>query len=255
MNWFALLILALIEGITEFLPVSSTGHLIIVSKLLTLEQTDFLKSFELFIQLGAILAVVYLYLKQLPQIRNSFISLISAFLPSAIVGLLFYKFIKAYLLGNYSLTLSTLFWGGMIMILIEIYFQKRISQSKTELPPPLPAFFIGLYQSLSVIPGVSRAASSIIGARLLNYSPSISVEFSFLLAIPTIAAATGFDLFKSDFNFSSSEWLALLIGAAASFVSALIVIKFFLKFVRHHSLIWFGIYRIIIAGVFYFFVK
>lgn len=254
MSLFSLVILSLVEGATEFLPVSSTGHLIITSRLLGLPQTDFLKSFEIFIQMGAILAVIILYWHQVQKIRNHLVSLFWAFLPTATIGLILYKFFKTYLLGNYLITLHALFWGGLAIIALELWLNRQTPpQPSTSITKP-QAFTIGLIQTLSLIPGVSRAASSILGARLVHLDRNLAVEFSFLLAIPTLIAATSLDLYKSGFSFSPDEWSYLTVGFTLSFISALIFIKLFLKFIKDHSLIWFGIYRLIVSAVFYFLV-
>lgn len=255
MSLFSLVILSLVEGATEFLPVSSTGHLIITSQLLGLPQTDFLKSFEIFIQMGSILAVVILYWHQAQKIRANLTPLFWAFLPTVVIGFTLYKFFKNYLLGNYLITLNALFWGGLLMIAIELWLKTKNSLPQTTSITKTQAFFIGLSQTLSIIPGVSRSASSILGARLLRLDRTRAVEFSFFLAIPTLIAATALDLVKSEFNFSPLEWAYLTTGLLLSFISALIFIKLFLKFIKDHSLIWFGFYRIIIAGIFYLFVN
>lgn len=256
MSLISLLILSLIEGITEFLPISSTGHLIITSRLLQLPTTEFLKSYEIFIQFGAILAVIVNYHHKITEIKNYFLPLIFAFLPTVVAGLIAYKFIKTYLLGNYFITLSALFWGGIVIIAVELWLKKfPRSTTLNNVISPNQAFIIGLTQTLSLIPGVSRAAASILGARLQQVNQKTAVEFSFFLAIPTVIAATGLDLLKTGLNYSTWQWGYLSLGCFTSFISALIVIKLFLKFIENHSLIWFGIYRIFLTAIFYLFVK
>ncbi len=238
------MLLSIVEGVTEFLPISSTGHLVLASNLLQITQTDFVKSFEIFIQMGAILAVVLLYWRKLINTKL-WPSLIAAFLPTAILGLIFYKFIKMYLLGNTFVTLSALFLGGLILIFLEKFPHKKAG--KLDLKTSL---LIGLAQSVSMIPGVSRAAATIVGSMLLGVDKKEAVEFSFLLAVPTMIAATGLDLAKSSFAFSSNEWVLMGVGFVVSFITALLAIKFFINYVQNHDLEWFGIYRIALALVF-----
>jgi undecaprenyl-diphosphatase len=235
------LILSIVEGVTEFLPVSSTGHLVLASNLLLVPQTDFVKSFEIFIQLGAILAVVWLYRKKMLDIK-SWKLVLPAFIPTAVLGLIFYHFIKTYLLGNTQVTLAALFLGGLILILLDKIPHKKSGPLDTK-----TAVLIGLAQSVSMIPGVSRSAATIVGATLLGIDKKEAVEFSFLLAVPTLAAATGLDLIKSNFAFDSAQWLLLVVGFAGAFITALLAIKFFIKYVQTHDFKAFGIYRIALA--------
>jgi undecaprenyl-diphosphatase len=242
--------LSIVEGISEFLPISSTGHLILAGSLLHIKQTDFVTSFEIFIQLGAILAIVLLYTKKLFVNRDSLLRIAVAFVPTGIIGYLLYKAIKHYLLGNPWVVVISLIVGGFILIGLELFFKKLSENSQTFDKLPLKnAAFIGLIQSLSVIPGVSRSAATIIGGQFAGLSRKNAVEFSFLLAVPTMAAATGLDLVKSHaFSFSSYEWLLMGIGFVASCITALIVVKVFLKMIqKKNTFLWFGVYRIAIA--------
>ena len=191
------IILSIIEGITEFLPISSTGHMVLASTLLKIQETEFVKSFEIIIQLGAILAVLLLYWKKLLTNKDTFIRVAIAFVPTGIVGLVLYKYIKDVLLGNPWIVVIALAIGGVLLILIEKFHKEK--SGKISL---FDAFLIGCAQSLSVIPGVSRAAATIAGALLLGIPRESAVEFSFLLAIPTMAAATGLDLLKSGHQFT-----------------------------------------------------
>lgn len=246
MNLAQAIILSIIEGITEFLPVSSTGHLVLASELLAIPQTEFVKSFEIFIQLGAILAVVWLYRREMLDFR-SWMLVLPAFVPTAILGFIFYDFIKANLIGNINVTLAALLIGGIVIILLD-----RISTNGKKFTTSR-AVGTGLFQAISMIPGVSRSAASIIGARILGISKQEAVKFSFLLAVPTMFAATGLDLVKSSFSFSSHEWQLLIIGFIGSFITALIAVKLFIQYVAKNSLVAFGVYRIILAVVYYFF--
>lgn len=255
MNIFHAIILGIVEGITEFLPISSTGHMILASALLHIQETDFVKSFEIIIQLGAILAVLLLYWKKLLTNKDTFIRVAIAFVPTAIVGLVLYKFIKDVLLGNPWIVVWSLGIGGILLIILE-KFHKEKAEHKDEIKSMTypQAFLIGCAQSLSVIPGVSRAAATIVGALLLGMKREPAVEFSFLLAIPTMAAATGLDLLKSGHHFTGSQYELLGIGFIGAFITALLTVKWFIGFVKTHTFIPFGVYRILAALTFYFFI-
>lgn len=249
MTYFHAILLSIIEGITEFLPISSTGHMILGSTLLDIAQTDFVKSFEVIIQLGAILAVLMLYWKKLLRNRDTLIKVAIAFMPTAIVGLTLYKYIKTVLLGNPWIVVWSLGLGGLLLIFLEKFHkEKQNNMSYAD------AFIIGCAQSLSIIPGVSRSAATIIGALLLRIKRDQAVEFSFLLAIPTMAAATGLDVFKNSANFTGNQYELLAIGFIGAFFTALLTVKWFVMFVKTHSFVSFGLYRIAVAIAFYFFI-
>lgn len=242
------IILGAVEGITEFLPISSTGHLILAGKLLGIPSSDFVKSFEIFIQSGAILAVLLLYGRDLVKKRELLYKVFIAFIPTAVIGLLLYKVIKTYLLGDVTITLWALALGGVALILLELVFKKRKPEEMTmESITYKNAFLVGVVQSISIIPGVSRSAASIMGGMLFGMDRKTAVEFSFLLAIPTLLAATGLDLVKTNFSFTPQEWILLFAGFMTSFIVSIFVIKWFLSYVRRYSFIPFGIYRIIMA--------
>ncbi|OGZ68763.1 MAG: undecaprenyl-diphosphatase UppP [Candidatus Staskawiczbacteria bacterium RIFCSPHIGHO2_02_FULL_42_22] len=247
------IILGVIEGVTEFLPISSTGHLILTSKLLGVSDSNFLKSFEITIQFGAILAVVVLYWKRIISSKQIFKKVFIAFLPTAIIGFLLYKILKQYLLSNVYLVLWSLLVGGALLILFELWHKKygRVGLAEVSQISDKKSFLTGVWQSLAIIPGVSRSGATIVGGLLMGISREAIVEFSFLLAIPTMAAATGYDLFKSAGSFSFNEFHLLAIGFITSFLVAMLAIKWFIGYIKNHSFISFGIYRIIIALVFY----
>jgi undecaprenyl-diphosphatase len=254
MSYLHALILSIIEGLTEFLPISSTGHMVLVSKLLNIMQTDFVKSFEIIIQLGAIFAIIFLYWKTISRNINVWKKVFTAFIPTAIIGFILYKIIKTFLLGNSMVTLLALLIGGILLIISEkIYKEQAHHADSIEDISYRNAFLIGLFQSISVIPGVSRSAATIIPALLLGTKRKSAVEFSFLLAIPTMFAASGLDLIKSQFSFSLSEYSILAVGFIGSFVVAIIAVKFLLNFIKKHTFIPFGIYRIILALIYGFF--
>ena len=249
------LVLGAVEGVTEFLPISSTGHLMVASQLLALPPTEFLKSFEIAIQLGAILAVALLFWRKLLRDKRTLARVALAFVPTAVVGALLYPFIKGYLLENTLVPLVALFLGGAFLIIFERWYKKY---TNAEAPARDigemrvgHALAIGLAQSVSIIPGVSRAGATIVGGMFAGLSREAAVEFSFLLAIPTMLAATALDLSQSAFSFSGEEWRELALGFAAAFALALAAVKFLLAFVRAHSFAPFGVYRIFAALAFY----
>lgn len=250
------LILGIVEGITEFLPVSSTGHLLLTSKILGIAQTEFVKSFEVIIQLGAILAVVVFFFPQIKTILKLWKPVLFAFIPTAVVGFGLYKIIKNIFFEQIWITIFMLFAGGVFILAFEYFYKKKLEKGERidkdleikELSP-VRAAFIGLCQSISVVPGTSRALVSIYGGMFAGLSREQAVEFSFLLAIPTIFAASALDVVKTSWSFSGTEWLMLGIGFIGAFISALVVVKWFLKFAKTQNFIVFGIYRIVLAIV------
>jgi undecaprenyl-diphosphatase len=254
------LILGFVEGISEFLPISSTGHLILTSKLLGLPDSEFLKSFEIAIQLGAILAVVVLYWRKLLFNKDTFLKVCAAFLPTAIIGLLVHDLAKQYLLSSAPTVLWSLFLGGIFLIVFERWHGVMVSASNQDTLRRAQgdtsdlksitykrAVVLGLFQSIAIIPGVSRSASTIVGGLLLGLNRKTIVDFSFLLAIPTMAAATGLDLLKSYDQFTSDDAMDLGIGFVVSFIVALASIKWLLGYIKNHSFQAFGVYRIMVA--------
>jgi len=249
-------ILGIVEGITEFLPVSSTGHLILTNSLMGIGDSSFTKSFDIIIQLGAILAVILLFWKKIWNWKMIKV-LIVGFIPTGIIGLALYKVVKTYFLGNESIVLWSLLIGGVVLIVFELWHKKTGREEKVTVTDVShisykQAATVGLFQCLAIIPGVSRSAASIIGGMTLGMSRTTIVEFSFLLAVPTILAASGFDLIKNASSFSSDQFGVLAVGFIVAFVVAWGAIKFLLDFVRRHTFIPFGIYRIVLAIVFWF---
>lgn len=255
MDFFQAIILSVVEGVSEFLPISSTGHLILASDIMKIAQTNFVKDFEIVIQLGAIVAIVFLYWNSFYKNAGVWKKVITAFIPTGIIGFILFKFIKSFLLGNLYITLASLLIGGILLIILElIYKEKEHHAAKIEDISYLNAFLIGVCQSVAVIPGVSRSAATIVGALFLGTKRKAAVEFSFLLAVPTMLAATALDIVKSNFTYSLNEWSIMAVGFIGSFIVAYIVVKWFLKFIQTHTFIPFGIYRIIAAILFYFIV-
>jgi undecaprenyl-diphosphatase len=251
MNWLDATILGIVEGLTEFLPVSSTGHLILTSYLLGLKQTAFLKTFEVAIQLGSIMAITFIYWQKLLKDFQLWIKVIIAFIPTGVLGLIFYKFIKSYLFSPLVVA-SSLIIGGIIFLLVE-YWEKNRKPSINNLKEIdlKRAFLIGIFQSLAMIPGTSRSGATIIGGLLLGFNRQTAVEFSFLLAIPTMLIATSYDIFKHYHEFSLQNWYLLFIGFMVSFITAFFVVKWFLSYIKNHTFIPFGIYRIILGLIFF----
>jgi len=245
------IILGVVEGITEFLPISSTAHLIITSKILQLKQTEFLKLFEVFIQSGAILSVVFLYFNYLLKNKKVILKLFVSFLPTALIGYLFFNIIKDVFFESLWILTIAFFVVGLLFLLIE----NKIKKGKLNLKNKISdisykhAFLIGLFQSFAVIPGVSRAGAVIISMLVMGYKRDESAIYSFLLAVPTIAAASIFDLYKN-LNVLSSNVTniqMLIIGFVVSFISAYFSVKWLIEYLKKNSLLIFGIYRIALA--------
>lgn len=253
MNFLAAVILGIVEGATEFLPVSSTGHLILAGRLLHIPHTNFAKSFDITIQFGAILAVVFLYWNKLGDLEI-WKRLAIGFLPTAAMGFALYETIKTYLLGSTVVVIFSLMIGGFILIVFEWFYRNRtlLVEDQTVISDITytQCVLIGISQSIAVIPGVSRSAATILGGLALGLPRKLVVEFSFLLAIPTMLAATALDLLKSAGSFSASEVGYLAAGFIVSFLVAIISIKFFLGMIKAYDFTPFGIYRILIGLLF-----
>ena len=240
------LILGVVEGLTEFLPISSTAHLIITSRLFGIVQSEYLKTFEIAIQSGAILAIVVLYWRRFLD-WEVLKRILAAFVPTGLLGLVLYKFVKAYLLGNMPVALWALGAGGALLILIDLVFKrggKGVAFSDMKYGRLAG---IGVFQTLALVPGVSRSASAIVGGLILGMERTAAAEFSFLLGAPTLLAATGLDLLKSAGDFSHDQFLSLGVGLIVSFLAAWASIKFLLNYLKKHSLVAFGVYRIVLA--------
>lgn len=252
MNLFESLILGALEGLTEFLPVSSTGHLILASSLMGIEQTDFHKAYEVIIQLGSILAVVFLYREKLFSRIELWKRLIVAFIPTGVLGFLLYKHVKA--LFSPDVVAYMLILGGVVFILLEWrHKEKEEAVEDVESISYRQAVAIGFFQSLAMIPGTSRSGATIIGGLLLGLKRKTAAEFSFLLAVPTMLIATVYDVYKNYNEMHFDNLLALGVGFVTAFIFALVAVKAFLAFISRFSFIPFGIYRIIIGIIFLFF--
>ncbi len=252
MGIFDAILLGIVEGLTEFLPVSSTGHLILSAKLLGLPETEFLKTFEVSIQLGAILAIVCLYWRKLLLDREMMKRLVVALLPAIGIGFLFYASIRE-MLGSETVVIWSLLVGGVLLIVFErMHRGKEGGEDDLSSLSYKTAFFIGAFQALAVIPGVSRAGATILGGLWLGLKRTAIVEFSFLLAVPTMVAATVLDIAKNAETFSLEDVHLLLAGFFAAFIVAILAVRFFLRFIKAHTFIPFGVYRIILALAFLF---
>jgi undecaprenyl-diphosphatase len=244
-------VLGIVEGITEFLPVSSTGHLIVASELVNYPETS-RATFEIFIQLGAILAVVWHYRQQLaallqrlpsdPAARALTGQVVLAFLPAAVAGLLFHHAIEEHLFGL-AVVAGTLIAGGVFIIVVERR-RWRFDVHAIERTGWRHALWVGLAQVLSLIPGVSRSASTILGGMFAGMDRPVSTQFSFYLSIPTLFAASLYSLFKARHLLSAGDAVPLAVGFVVSFLSALLVVRAFITFVQRHDFTGFGIYRI-----------
>jgi undecaprenyl-diphosphatase len=245
MNWIDALILAIVEGITEFLPVSSTGHMIIASALLGINEESFVKIFEVNIQFGAILSVVVLYWKRFFQSLDFYFKLGVAFIPAAVLGFLLNDYIDA-MLESVTVVAVSLLVGGIFLLFVDKIFNQGEPKEMTY----KNGFLIGLFQCLAMIPGVSRSAASIIGGMALKYDRKTAAEFSFFLAVPTMFAAASYKLLKGYKEISMDDVGILVFGNVVAFLVALAAIKFFISFLTKYGFKVFGWYRIVLgAGI------
>lgn len=248
MDIFQAIIIAIVEGLTEFLPVSSTGHMIIASSLMGIEKEEFTKLFTVAIQLGAIMAVVVLYWRKFFDFSKwqFYLKLIVAVIPAIILGLLFSDKIDA-LLESPTTVAITLVLGGIVLLFIDRFFLNSTINEESQISFG-KSFVIGIWQCIAMVPGVSRSAATIIGGMQQGLTRKLAAEFSFFVAVPTMAAATGYKLLKGYESFTADRIKLLAIGNVVAFVVAIIAIKFFIGFLQKHGFRIFGWYRII-AGL------
>ena len=246
MNTLQAIILAIVEGITEFLPISSTGHMVIVSSMMGISADHFVKMFTVAIQFGAILSVIALYWKRFLQSFDFYLKLFVAFIPAAIIGKLFNDQIDA-LLENALVVGITLMLGGIILLFIDKWLNNEEKSDDTISYPK--AFIIGCFQVIAMIPGVSRSAATIIGGLQQKLSRKAAAEFSFFLAVPTMFAATVYKMYKyhKEFGIVKEDLSILMIGNVVAFIVALIAIKGFISYLTKHGFKVFGWYRIAIG--------
>lgn len=253
MNIIEAIIVAIVEGLTEFLPISSTAHMVITSSLMHFEKDPFTKYFEICIQFGAILSVLVLYFKKFINFKSPvfYLKLIVAVIPSLILGFLLNDFIDAKLESPLFIAIIMIL-GGILFLFVDRWFQKPTILQEENIDAKL-ALKIGCFQCLAIIfPGLSRSAATIIGGMSQKISKEVAAEFSFFLAVPTMAAATIYKTLsyvKKEGFFTQDQLITLLIGNAVAFVVAVLAIKFFIKFVKEHGFKMFGIYRIILGSV------
>ncbi|MFM6975324.1 MAG: undecaprenyl-diphosphate phosphatase [Sphingobacteriaceae bacterium] len=249
MSFWEAIVLAIIEGLSEFLPISSTGHIILGSSLLNMNTADpFLKLFTVAIQLGAILSVLVLYFKRFFQHIDFYFKLLVAFIPAVVFGLLFSKKIDQLLESPMGVAIALLV-GGIILLFVDRWF-KDGEIDQTDDISYATALKIGLFQCLSMIPGTSRSAASIVGGMSQKLSRKVAAEFSFFLAVPTMFGATAkklYDFYKEGYVITPQELKILAIGNIVAFIVALLAIRFFITFLQKRGFRLFGWYRIIVG--------
>jgi len=236
-------IIAIVEGITEFLPISSTGHMIIAERILGMKNTDFTKTFIVNIQFGAILSVVVLYWRKFVQSLDFYRKLFIAFIPAAVIGFLLNDYIDA-LLESVVVVAATMLAGGILLIFVDRWFH---SPSQDQRITSKKALIIGFFQCIAMIPGVSRSAATIIGGMSQKLDRTTAAEFSFFLAVPTMFAASAYKLLKSYQTITNENIGILLLGNAVAFVVAMLAIKSFIAYLTKHGFAVFGWYRIAIG--------
>jgi undecaprenyl-diphosphatase len=239
------IIIAIVEGLTEFLPISSTGHMIIAEKIMGVEDNDFTKLFTVGIQLGAILAVVVLYWKKFVDFKSwhFYLKLLIAVIPALVLGFIFSDKIDSLLESSLTVAI-TMIAGGVVLLFIDNIFNAPKIETEEQISFP-KAFIIGCWQCIAMIPGVSRSAASIIGGMQQSLTRKLAAEFSFFLAVPTMAAATGYKMLKGYKTLNSEHIKLLAVGNVVAFIVAMLAIKFFIGFLQKHGFKLFGYYRII----------
>ncbi len=243
MTWFQALILSIVEGLTEFLPVSSTGHMILTEGILGMKSNDFIQAFIINIQFGAILSVVVLYWKRFFQSLKFYYKLFIAFLPAAFFGLLLSDYIDS-LLESVYVVAAMLIIGGVVLVFVDKWFKNPTTDQTVTYKK---AFIIGLYQVLAMIPGTSRSAATIIGGMTQKLNKKTAAEFSFFLAVPTMFAASGYKLLENYKAINVDNIGILIFGNVVAFIVAFFAIKSFIKYLTEHGFKIFGYYRIIVG--------
>ena len=248
MNYFEAIILAIIEGLTEYLPVSSTGHMIIASSMMGIASDEFVKMFTIAIQFGAILSVVVLYWKRFFQSIDFYLKLFVAFLPAAVIGFLLNDYIDA-LLENVIVVAFSLMIGGVVLLFVDKWF--KYQENDPDEMTYGKALAVGFFQVIAMVPGVSRSAATIIGGLTQNLTRTAAAEFSFFLAVPTMFAATAYKMlkFQKEVGFTLENIPVLLVGNAIAFVVAMVAIKGFITFLTKHGFEMFGWYRIALGAI------
>ncbi len=243
MTWIESIIIAIVEGITEFLPVSSTGHMILTEGILGMKSNDFIQAFIINIQFGAILSVVVLYWKRFFQSWDFYFKLFVAFLPAAVIGLLLSDYIDS-MLENVYVVAVMLILGGIVLVFVDKWFNNPSEDQEISYATALK---IGFFQTIAMIPGVSRSAATIIGGMSQRLTRKTAAEFSFFLAVPTMFAASGYKLMKNYEAINTDNISMLIVGNVVAFIVALIAIKSFITYLTKHGFKVFGYYRIIVG--------
>lgn len=243
MTWIEAIIIAIVEGITEFLPISSTGHMILTEGILGMKSDDFIKAFIINIQFGAILSVVVLYWKRFLQSMSFYYKLFVAFIPAAVIGFSLDKYIDS-ILDNVYVVAIMLILGGVVLLFVDNWFNKPSKDQEISYPTALK---IGFFQCIAMVPGVSRSAATIIGGMSQKLDRKTAAEFSFFLAVPTMFAASGYKLIKNYEVITAENLDILIVGNIIAFVVALIAIKSFISYLTKHGFKIFGYYRIIVG--------
>ncbi|NUO10038.1 MAG: undecaprenyl-diphosphate phosphatase [Candidatus Brocadia sp.] len=247
MTYLEALILAVIEGITEFLPISSTGHMVIASTFMGISENALTKNFEIVIQLGAILSVVVLYWRKFLTSFRFYLKLSFAFLPAAVAGFFLEDYID-HLLANVWVVIASVFFGGIFLVFVDRWFKHAEGTEELEISW-FQGFKIGCFQCIAMIPGVSRAAATIIGGMVVGLNRRTSAEFSFFLAVPTMLGASTKKLMDSYKTIQHHDIAILLFGSIVAFAVAMLAIKGFIGFLKQHGFKWFGYYRIVVGVV------
>jgi undecaprenyl-diphosphatase len=253
MNFIQSIILGVVEGLTEFLPISSTFHLIVTSRLLSLPSSDFVKLFEVVIQSGAIFALVFLYLKTLLQDKKLLMNVIYSFIPTGLIAFLLHHVIKTVFFENNLLMLTMFVLVGIIFLTLERYLrnsQSHLSKTCVSMSPK-QAILIGFAQACAIVPGVSRSGSIIVAMMIMGYKRDESAKYTFLLSLPTIFAASALDLFQNRALLTgmSDGWLLIAVGFVTSLVVAYVVVKWFIHYLSTHTLAIFGWYRLVATAL------
>lgn len=246
------IIIAIVEGLTEFLPISSTGHMIITQGILGVESNEFVKAFTIIIQFGAILSVIALYWRRFLQSWTFYLKLLAGFIPAAVLGFLFSDKIDE-LLESIQVVAVMLIIGGVVMLFVDKWFNRPKYNEGEEIGYK-NAFVVGLFQCIAMIPGVSRSMATIVGGMSQGFTRKDAAEFSFFLAVPTMAAATGYKMLKLFLSPTGYQLLqdnigTLIVGNVVAFVVALLAIKFFIGFVTKYGFKAFGYYRIVVGSI------
>jgi undecaprenyl-diphosphatase len=251
MTWFDIIILGIIEGLTEFLPISSTGHLIISSKFLNLPDPELTQAFQVVIQLGAIGAILSIYSKKLFSNKKYIPKILTAFLPTAVIAFILKDHVEQ-ILSNIYVVAWALILGGIVLVVSDRWQKKGNSHINLESISFVSCLSIGILQCLALVPGVSRSAATILAGRGLGLNFKDSAEFSFFLALPTLGAASAYKIYKTPEILNGQNWVFLVAGLFISFIVATVTVKWMLGFIEKYGMKYFGFYRIFLGFILLF---